>query len=145
MKAKNVSGNRWINKFKELFEQAREPENLGIPIGRCYFLVVIPCGEQIYTFVFAARDNRFLSPLNIKRGQVSQICQESILETCWEILGELKYREEHEKKVKLDAWHSFSAQMAHNISNWLFAIRGHCADKKKKNQNSLVSKTLSIQ
>jgi hypothetical protein len=71
----------------------------GIPTDGCYFLVIVPFEGTVYAFVFAERRKELLSRTDAKKSSsVSELCRESMLRTCTEIVSEicdLRFRQEH--------------------------------------------------
>lgn len=91
-KAPETPQNPWIKQFLPLFEDARNDPSISLPEEGCYFLVVVPFGDEIYVFVLIARDIEKVSLLQGRRPvRVSELCQEFMLRTCTEIIHEFAY------------------------------------------------------
>lgn len=96
--------NPWITQFLPLFEDARNNPSISLPKEGCYFLVVVPFGDEIYVFVLIARDIARVSCLEGRKpGNVSELCQEFMLGTCIEVIHEFAdVRALNEQRVQ--AW-----------------------------------------
>jgi len=74
-------------------------EELGLPVDKCVFFLVVPFEGNIYSFVFFSRDENKLSRTNANKSSiVSELCKEFMLRTCTEVVYELcnvRYRQEH--------------------------------------------------
>ena len=130
----------WLQALVKIFKQVIvNGGSIHIPIGRYYFVVLIPFLDQIYAFFFAVRDETATSPLrSFEKGKISSLCQQAILETCTETIErllEFEHRQERERKAKLDVWRSLSDRTAHKINNWLFAARGALREQCKKDSS----------
>jgi signal transduction histidine kinase len=117
----------WLQALVRVFQQVIQNDAIPIPLGRYYFIVLVPFLEQIYGFLFAVRDESAVSPLRpLQKGTISSLCQQAILETCTEIIERLLEFKHQESiyKTRLDALRIISASTAHMIHNWSFAARG---------------------
>jgi len=81
--------NPWIKRFLPLIEDIRNKPSISLPQRGCYFLVVVPFGEEVYIFAFMARDIARVSRLKGRKpSSVSELCQEFMLGTCTEVIHE---------------------------------------------------------
>lgn len=122
-----TSPNAWAKRFQRLFSAIMHDDELHVPLGPYYFMVAVPFGDNVHTFVFAVRDEESVSPLRpLQKGGISEICQEAILDTCISVirkLGEFWYQQERGKEIRFNAWKDFSSSMAHEISNEVLIMR----------------------
>jgi len=104
-----------------IFKKATHDSELMIPEGEYYFFLLIPFFEEVYSFVFAVRDEDALSDLQQRAPQrVSELCQDEILETCTQVIyqfGDVWYSKASER-----AWKEFSALATHRIGNEISSV-----------------------
>lgn len=117
----------WIGSHQTLVLAAQRDPDLSMPVGRYYFFVFVPFADQLYSFIFAVRDESSLHPpRTIESSGISDFCQEAILETCAEAIRKLGefWHDEARARMLSETWHRVSARAAHAINNELFVARG---------------------
>lgn len=91
-----------LREICHLLERSDHVQKLQLDKNDCYFIILVPFENNIYSFVFFKRDKEELSGTTAKKSTaVSELCQEFILRTCTEMTYELcnvRYRQEHKLK-----------------------------------------------
>jgi len=113
--------NPLIDELRTIFSRIAEDRDLQIPIGDESFLVVIPFLGDAYNFILPVRDDQIMGQIEHRvAGGVSRLCQDSILETCIDVIYEFieeRYYQEHKR-----AWLEFSAHASHRIGNEISSV-----------------------
>ena len=70
--------------------------------------MIFPSAEEISAILFVGRDEKAVSPLKpAEKGSISQLCQESVFETCSAVMGrlnEFKYQDAREYRIRIGLW-----------------------------------------
>jgi two-component sensor histidine kinase len=115
----NYKYNSFIYSILSMFEKALDNPDIGIPIGDIYFFTIIPASREVYIFIFAARDQNNVSHFEcLNPGSISELCQDSILETCSQIVYEFADLQ----RTSEQNWQEYSALTAHRIGNEINSV-----------------------
>jgi len=102
-----------------IFERIVGDRDLELPTGNESFFAVIPFLGEAYAFAFPVRDEQIMGQIDHRvGGGVSRLCQDSILETCTDVIYE--FTEERYRTVQ--AWRDFSAKASHRIGNEISSV-----------------------
>ncbi len=83
--------NRWIEAFRQQYEQAILADRLKRPHGQYDFLVFVPFPDTVYTLLLMARNEAEVSCFRpLPQGSVSMMCQQAILDTAIDTLTRLE-------------------------------------------------------
>lgn len=109
-----------VKDLLDVFDDVSEQEEFSVERGKTidpsHLFVLVPFYNEVYAFVFSVRDEKGLCRLErAARGDVSELCQETILRVCTEVVyefGDVWYR-----KASEQAWREFSVFASHRIGN----------------------------
>lgn len=118
--------NQAIPLIEQIVDRNNKGSDLKIKNQDCEFLVVVPTYRGVYTFLFAVRDQYEVSSLeSLNPGNISNLCQDAIFETCSEIVGEFhNVREfaERDKQIRIKYLEKLLKNISDEVDNTAVAL-----------------------